>query len=105
MFKVLQSVLVYKYLKPKIKGIRGEYKVSRVLRKLDKTEYKIFHDLYLKSEDRYTQIDHLIISIYGVFVIETKNYKGWIHGNEKSEYWTQTIYKKKTKFRNPVKQN
>ena len=40
-----------------------------------------------------------------IFVIETKNYKGWIHGNEKSEYWTQSIYNKKTKFRNPIRQN
>jgi hypothetical protein len=35
-------------------------------------------------------------------VIETKNYKGWIHGHERSQYWTQTIYKHKNRFRNPV---
>jgi len=51
------------------------------------------------------QIDHLILSVYGIFVIETKNYSGWIFGNEKSEYWTQVIYKDKFRFYNPIKQN
>ena len=38
-------------------------------------------------------------------MIETKNYKGWIFGNEKSKYWTQTLYKRKFKIFNPVIQN
>ena len=59
----------------------------------------------IKASKGSSQIDHIVVSIYGIFVIETKNYKGWIHGNEQSEYWTQSIYKKKTKFRNPIKQN
>jgi len=89
----------------KTKGARGEYKVERKLRKLNKKEYVIFNDIYIKIDGIITQIDHLIVSIYGIFVIETKYYSGWIHGNEKSEYWTQSFYKKKTKFRNPIKQN
>ncbi len=89
----------------KTKGARGEYKVERKLRKLNKKEYVIFNDIYIKIDGIITQIDHLIVSIYGIFVIETKYYSGWIHGNEKSEYWTQSFYKKKSKFRNPIKQN
>lgn len=99
------GVLIYMYYLPKIKGAKGEYSVARVLRKLKGSEYKVFHDIYLKADGRTTQIDHLIISVYGIFVIETKNYQGWIHGSEYSEYWTQSIYKEKRKFRNPVKQN
>ena len=45
------------------------------------------------------------MSPYGVFVIETKGYKGWILGGENSEYWTQVIYKSKHQFYNPIKQN
>jgi len=90
---------------PKIEGAKGEYSVVRKLRKLNKNEYLTFNDVYLKANERSTQIDHLIISVYGIFVIETKNYSGWIHGSEKSEYWTQTFYKEKIKFRNPIKQN
>ncbi|HFU74991.1 MAG TPA: NERD domain-containing protein, partial [Arcobacter sp.] len=42
---------------------------------------------------------------YGIFVIETKNYKGWIFGNEKSKSWTQSIFGKKNSFQNPLMQN
>lgn len=54
---------------------------------------------------RSTQIDHIVVSPYGVFVIETKGYKGWILGGENSEYWTQVLYKNKYKLYNPIKQN
>ena len=98
-------MFVYRLNKHKIKGARGESKVARQLNKLQKNEYKVFNDIFIKTSRGTSQIDHLVISLYGIFVIETKNYKGWIHGNEKSEYWTQSIYKNKTKFRNPIKQN
>ena len=52
-----------------------------------------------------TQIDHVLVSTKGIFVIETKHYKGWIFGNPKSKLWTQVIYKNKYKFRNPLFQN
>jgi hypothetical protein len=52
-----------------------------------------------------TQIDHIVLSKYGIFVVETKNYKGWIYGDAKSRTWTQVIYRKKTKFQNPFFQN
>lgn len=99
------GILIYGHYLPKIKGSKGERRIARLLRNLNKKEYKVFHDIHLKLNGKSTQIDHLIISIYGIFVIETKNYSGWIHGSEKSEYWTQTFYKKKQKFRNPIKQN
>ena len=99
------GVLIYKFYLPRIKGAKGEYRIAKLLRKLKKHEYKTFNDIYLEINGRTSQIDHLVISIYGIFVIETKNYQGWIHGNENSENWTQSIYKEKVKFRNPVKQN
>ena len=95
-----------KFYLTSIKGEYGEKRVSILLSKLNKEEYKILNDVYLKSGTGKTyQIDHVIISPFGIFVIETKNYSGWIFGNEKSENWTQVIYKRKTKFRNPIKQN
>lgn len=68
-------------------------------------EYHIFNDLFLESNGYSTQIDHIVVSPYGVFVIETKGYKGWIFGNEDSECWTQILYRRKYKFYNPIKQN
>lgn len=91
--------------KNKIKGIVGEKTTSFYLNFLDKSKYKIISDIVLKNGEKTSQIDHIVISDYGVFVIETKNYKGWIFGNENSEYWTQVLYKKKSRFYNPIKQN
>ena len=102
---VIVLIFVYKLNKHKIKGLIGESKVARRLNKLSGAEYKILNDVLLKTNTGSSQIDHIVISVYGIFVIETKNYSGWIHGHENSEYWTQSIYKKKTKFRNPIKQN
>lgn len=101
---VLSSLL--KAFAPKIKGWFGEWMVRRVLAKLPPGEYQQWHDVYLlDSEGHTTQIDHLVASKYGIFVIETKNYKGWIFGTEKQGAWTQNIYGKKFKFQNPLYQN
>ena len=90
---------------PKIKGSLGELKVNTRLNFLG-NDYIVLKDILIKSSNEYTsQIDEIVLSEYGVFEIETKNYKGWIFGNEKSENWTQIIYKEKHTFRNPIKQN
>ncbi|PFC06082.1 nuclease-related domain-containing protein, partial [Bacillus cereus] len=52
-----------------------------------------------------TQIDHIVIAETGVFVVETKNYEGWIYGNEKAARWTQGIFRKKSSFQNTFRQN
>ncbi|MEL6672807.1 MAG: NERD domain-containing protein [Bacteroidota bacterium] len=88
-----------------ILGYIGEKKVAFRLWFLSSKRFKVIHNILLPYEDKSSQIDHVVVSLYGIFVIETKNYRGWIHGHEKSEYWTQTFYKSKTKFRNPVSQN
>jgi restriction system protein len=59
----------------------------------------------LPTEDGTTQIDHVIVSRYGVFVIETKNLKGWIFGSPQQKTWTQKIYRHTTKFQNPLHQD
>lgn len=91
--------------KPKIKGIIGEKTVSAILLMLDKDKYKLINDVYIDILGKTTQIDHIIVSDYGIFVIETKNYKGRIYGDEFSQYWTQVIYKRKDKLYNPIRQN
>ena len=45
------------------------------------------------------------MSRYGVFVIETKHYSGWLFGDAKSKQWTQVIYGAKHRFQNPLHQN
>lgn len=91
--------------KPKWKGKIGEYKVNRKLNKLPK-DYVLLKDILLESSKGKTaQIDHIVVSPKGVFVIETKNYKGLIYGDHKERYWTQVIDKNTYNFYNPVIQN
>lgn len=89
------------------KGKAGERKVGRKLAKLIGTidEFRTFHDVTLRTPDGTTQIDHILLSPFGIFVIETKNLTGWIYGGEKQKTWTQVVYKKKSTFQNPIHQN
>ena len=88
------------------KGIFGEFIVNVLAQlMLNKNEYHLLKNVTLPTEDGTTQIDHVIVSVYGIFVVETKNMKGWIFGNPKHRTWTQKIYKHTSKFQNPLHQN
>jgi restriction system protein len=93
-------------LQSSIKGWLGEKMVAFGLwLGLNKRTYRRFDDVILRAPDGTTQIDHVVLSIYGIFVIETKNMQGWIFGDAYQDRWTQTIYKFKTQFQNPLRQN
>ena len=93
-------------LSNRFKGAQGERQVNMILnRELPSGEYKVFNDISLPTSYGPTQIDHIVVSRYGIFVIETKNYKGWIFGDAKSKEWTQIIYQNKRQFQNPLRQN
>lgn len=88
------------------KGIFGEFIVNIFAKwKLDKDIYHLFKNVTLPTDDGTTQIDHIIVSVYGVFVVETKNFRGWIFGSATQKNWTQQIYKHKNTFQNPLHQN
>jgi restriction system protein len=91
---------------PAVKGYLGELLVrvsARML--LDRENYVPLHNVTLRTRDGTTQVDHVIVSPYGVFVIETKNMRGWIFGGEKQSQWTQKIFRKTFRFQNPLRQN
>ncbi|MDF2504376.1 NERD domain-containing protein [Clostridium sp.] len=91
---------------PAVKGFFGELFIRLTLKFLDKEKYMVINDVLIPAKDGKTaQIDHVVVSRYGIFVIETKNYSGWIFGNENSKNWTQVIYKTKNQFYNPILQN
>jgi hypothetical protein len=107
------------YNSAKQKGKRGEIRVSAILSQLS-DEYTILNDLVFRTEKGTTQIDHVVVSKYGVFAIETKNYRGEIYGDDNRQDWTQMIvtevtyakkwwktytYVTKNHFYNPVKQS
>lgn len=89
-----------------VKGWFGEFGIKLLARLfLDGKEYHLIKNVTLPTEDSTTQIDHIIVSRFGLFVVETKNMKGWILGSENDRQWTQQIYNHKTQFQNPLKQN
>ena len=108
LFLILIALTIFRlwFNSAKQKGLRGERIVANRLRRGLPGEYLIFNDLYLPLDDgTTTQLDHVIVSRYGVFIVETKNYDGWIFANERSAKWTQSIYRKKSQFQNPIRQN
>ena len=96
-------------------GKEGEYEVARKLNRLPSNEYFVLNDLMVTdARGMTTQIDHVVISRFGLFVIETKCYKGWIFANPKNRFWTQSLFaggrrwfvrSEKHRFQNPIKQN
>jgi restriction system protein len=90
----------------RVKGFIGELRVRLALRlRLDRATYRAVHDLTLPTPDGTIQIDHVVVSRYGIFVIETKNMKGWIFGGERQSQWTQKIFRHTTRFQNPLMHN
>lgn len=90
-------------------GKRGEKLTERELNlvKLFGRNGKVLRNIYVpKTNGETSEIDVVFITQKGIFVIESKNYSGWIFGDEKSSYWTAMLpNKEKNKFYNPVKQN
>lgn len=66
------------FIKLKMPMWKGKYSEKLVYNEILELpeEYFIFNDLLFDSNGRSTQIDHIVVSPYGVFVIETKGYKG-----------------------------
>lgn len=90
---------------PRAKGKQGERQVAKYLNKLPSKKYTVLNNVLLQNYKHSTQIDHIVFSQYGIFVIETKNYSGLIKGSENSETWTKEVYGNKFPFRNPLLQN
>lgn len=91
---------------PSFKGATGEFVVNFVANiALDKEKYHRIENVTIPTENGSTQIDHVFISQYGIFVVETKNMKGWIFGDSNQKTWTQKIYSHSNKFQNPIHQN
>lgn len=91
---------------PFLKGWVGEQGIRLVqMFGLDSTQYHCFYDVLVKVNGRSTQIDHVIVSKHGVFVVETKNRSGWIYGSDRDRSWTQVNFSSKTSFQNPLRQN
>lgn len=92
-------------LRPMLKGAVGEKTTADILAMLDPARYKVMNDVFLGVGGKTSQIDHVVVSDFGIFVIETKNYKGRISGDDNLEYWIQAFWGKKEKLYSPLRQN
>lgn len=92
------------------KGLYGEYRIFLTLRTFEKHGGRFLFNCYLPRErNETTEVDVILLTYNGIFVIESKNYDGWIYGSENQELWTQTLAAgnkiHKTHFYNPIRQN
>jgi len=92
-----------------IRGYSGERRVSNVLRKLS-DEYRILNDVTIKVDEAEAQIDHVVVSPYGLWCLETKSHRGMTFGKERDQNWTQVKHSEKgrrykNKLYSPIRQN
>lgn len=92
------------------KGKYGEYLTYKYLKSFEADGARFLFNIYMPKKDETTEIDVLMISQKGIFVFESKNYSGWIFGDDTRKYWYQTLpigrgRSQKEKFYNPVFQN
>lgn len=86
------------------KGELGEYKIEVQLAQLP-SAFKVVSNLLFKTEQGLEQIDHLVVSPYGIFILEVKNLAGLIVGEEDDENWHQAITWRVKSFTNPLYEN
>lgn len=100
---IIVTIVVKKNM-TQVVGFAGEYWVQKELNKLP-GEYLFLSDVMLEIEGKTTQIDHIVFSKYGIFVIETKQRNTYITGNEHDKYWIVKAGRKKHYMYNPIHQN
>ena len=66
-------------------GARGERQTARLLERLGRDGYVIFHDLAVS--DSPANLDHLVVGPSGVFVIDSKQWTGQVHQSADGLVW------------------
>lgn len=103
-FIILSVLLILKLNTNDFKGKSGEKLVAERLDIIDGYKY-ILNNIMFNDNGKSRQIDHIAITEYGIYIIETKNYAGDIYGRENSNEWQQYLNRKCFKFKNPIHQN
>ena len=90
---------------PQVVGAVGERRVEWELSRLP-VEYVVFHNLLLPRQNGETsQIDHVVVSRYGIFVVESKHYHGMVYGRGNEKYWVHESGAERHQMYNPIWQN
>ena len=83
----------------------GEAILAQTISRHFNRPHLLLNNVTLPTAGGTTQIDHVLVADTGIFVIEAKHYTGWIFGDPQARHWTQTIYRTKFRFQNPIHQN
>ena len=87
-----------------------EWQIAQKLAPYEQTGAKLLFNAYIPKYNGTTELDVIMITPYGLFVFESKNYSGWIFGNANQRNWVQVLRtgrysSQKEYFYNPIKQN
>ena len=84
----------------------GELAVMRCLSETFSSKaYHLLNHITLPYGKGTTQIDHILVSRYGIFVLETKHYRGTLLANPQDAHWVQVSRGKHYSLQNPLQQN
>ncbi len=103
-FSIIINIF-YKPIYKKIVGRAGEHWVKKRLSELPQDTYYVLNNIMISAQNTTHQIDHIVVSKYGIFVIEAKQYTGYIVGNKYDKKWTRKVGKKTYYYLNPIRQN
>ena len=90
------------------KGVLGEFAGKLAVRQwLPESGYELFSDVMLQDKRGTTQIDHVVVSRFGIFVIEAKGISGKLYASSETKYRTWKVYRngRGYTFQNPYLQN
>ncbi len=104
---IVPLILLIAFLSsPRFRGDIAETRVRRLLAAgLEKSRYTTFHDITLPASGGTVHIDHLVISRFGIFVIESQYAPGWVSGAEFQERWKLYSWRHWIRIDNPLHRN
>ncbi|MEE4217245.1 MAG: nuclease-related domain-containing protein [Xanthomonadales bacterium] len=99
-------LLIFFLASPRYRGDIAESRVRRILAQgLENSRYTILNDVLIPSGGGTIHIDHVVVSKFGIFVIESHHARGWVSGSEVQDRWKQQNFGRITRFDNPLYRN
>jgi restriction system protein len=107
LFWIVPLLLLIAFISsPRFRGDIAENRTRRILNAgLEKKRYTVLNNVVLPAGGGTILIDHLVVSRFGIFVIESHYARGWVSGGEFQDRWKQAHWGRSKRFENPVHQN
>lgn len=104
---IVPLVLIIAFLaSPRFRGDIAERRTRRILANgLEKNRYTLLNDVLLPAGGGTVGIDHIVVSRFGLFVIESRHVSGFISGSEFQDRWKQESWGRSKRIDNPMHHN